>query len=207
MRKRIISLALAFAVLLLGAAGLHLAAAESTGSTVSKGAEIRYVYTENGKSLNVRSGDWSGAAVIGTLHFGAQAAVLRTLGNGWSEIMWGNSGSAYVMSRFLVSEKPGGTPSGSIPKPDGTVSDAMAEMNREFRAARKVASYTVLSRPVRAPGWVNLRWAPSMEAEVIATCPQGKELTVIAELRTWYQVQDPATGMIGFISRKYTQVK
>ena len=83
----------------------------------------------------------------------------------------------------------------------------MAEMNREFRAARKVNAYTVISRPVRASGWVNLRWAPSLEAEVIATCPQGKELTVIAELRTWYQVQDPVTGMVGFISRSYVSKK
>ena len=45
MRKRIISLALALAILLLEVAGLHLAAAESTGSTVNQGAEIRYVYT------------------------------------------------------------------------------------------------------------------------------------------------------------------
>ena len=204
MRKRIISLVLA--AVLLCAACWPLAIAESSGST-TKGATIRFVYTENGGALNVRASDWSGAALIGTLPFGSQVAVIRTLGNGWSEIMWGNTGSAYVMSRFLVNEKPGGTPSGSTPKPDGTGSDTMAEMNREFRAARKVNAYTVISRPVRASGWVNLRWAPSLEAEVIATCPQGKELTVIAELRTWYQVQDPATGMTGFISSKYVQRK
>jgi len=56
-------------------------------------------------------------------------------------------------------------------------------------------------------GWVNLRWAPSTEAERIATCPQGKELTVLAELKNWYQVEDPATGMIGFIKRTFVSVK
>ena len=30
---------------------------------------------------------------------------------------------------------------------------------------------------------------------------------VLAELRNWYQVQDPATGMIGFISRQYVNRK
>ena len=65
----------------------------------------------------------------------------------------------------------------------------------------------MISRPSRATGWVNLRWAPSVEAERIATCPQGKELTVLAELSDWYQVQDPVTGMIGFISRQYVSVK
>ena len=45
--------------------------------------------------------------------------------------------------------------------------------------------------------------APSTEAERIATCGQGKELIVLTEMTNWYQVQDPATGMIGFISRQY----
>ena len=204
MREKTVCLVLA---MLLAVLMCTVPALAGSSGTVSKNVTIRYVYTENGKGLNVRAEDWSGAAIVGTLPFGAQAAVIRTLGNGWSEIMWGSNGSAYVMSRFLVNEKPGGTPSGSTPKPDAPTSDAMAEMNREFRAARKVIPYTVIGRPVRASGWVNLRWAPSLDAEVIATCAQGKELTVIAELRTWYQVQDPVTGMIGFISSKYVQVQ
>ena len=54
---------------------------------------------------------------------------------------------------------------------------------------------------------MNLRWAPSTEAERIATCPQGKQLTVIGETKNWYQVQDPKTGMIGFISRQYVSAQ
>ena len=81
-------------------------------------------------------------------------------------------------------------------------------MNAEFNTAKKVAApYTVVARPSRASGWVNLRWAPSTEAERIATCKQGKELTVLAELKNWYQVQDPETGMIGFISNQYVTRK
>jgi uncharacterized protein YgiM (DUF1202 family) len=80
-------------------------------------------------------------------------------------------------------------------------------MNAEFRSAVRVSPYTVISRPSRASGWVNLRWAPSTEAERIATCPQGKELTVIAQTNSWYQVQDPQTGMIGFIMQKFVYRK
>ena len=29
--------------------------------------------------------------------------------------------------------------------------------------------------------------------------PAGETLTVLAELKTWYQVQDPETGWVGFI--------
>ena len=84
-------------------------------------------------------------------------------------------------------------------------------MNDEFRTGKLVANpFTVYARPSRASGWVNLRWAPSTEAERIATCPQGKQLTVIGEIgetRNWYQVQDPQTGMIGFISRQYVSAQ
>ena len=79
----------------------------------------------------------------------------------------------------------------------------MNSMNAEFRTAVKVAPFTVIARPSRASGWVNLRWAPTTEAERIATCPQGKELTVLAQTNSWYQVQDPVTGMIGFIMQKF----
>ncbi|MBR4500296.1 MAG: SH3 domain-containing protein [Clostridia bacterium] len=61
----------------------------------------------------------------------------------------------------------------------------------------------MISRPSRASGWVNLRWAPSLEADIIATCPQGKTLIVLSEMKDWYQVKDPITGMTGFIGSKY----
>ena len=51
--------------------------------------------------------------------------------------------------------------------------------------------------------------AAAMPANRIATqariCAQVV-LTVLAETKNWYQVQDPATGMIGFIMRQYVQV-
>ena len=88
------------------------------------------------------------------------------------------------------------------------LSRAFSAMNDEFRTGRLVTDpFTVYARPSRASGWVNLRWAPSTEAERIATCPQGKALTVIGETQNWYQVQDPETGMIGFISRQYVSAQ
>lgn len=173
----------------------------------TNGVTIKYVYTENGKGLNIRAYAGPTAAVIGTLPFGSQVGVVKNLGNGWSEIVWG-SGYAYVMSRFLVNDNPGSSPRRIDPAPVTPSGDTVANLNKEFKTARTVQTpYTVISRPVRASGWVNLRWAPSTEAELIATCPQGKELTVLTEMQNWYQVEDPATGMIGFIMRKYVQVK
>ena len=173
-----------------------------------------YVYTENGGTLNVRSSERIENNVIGTLPYGAQVTV-RSSYNGWSQILypWINTVSggyrvdyAYVQSRYLISVRP--SPYPPTPAPDPVpAGSTISSLNVEFRTARKVVPFTVISRPSRATGWVNLRWAPSVEAERIATCPQGKELTVLAELSDWYQVQDPVTGMIGFISRQYVSVK
>ena len=174
------------------------------------GAEwIMYVYTDDGKTLNVRSDPSVGNNLLGRLDYGSAVSVRMTSANGWACIDYNapaNGNVGYVQTRFLVSSKPAPRPvtpsSGTVP-----VSDAekvLNDMNAEFRTASLVSvSYIVVARPARASGWVNLRWAPTTEAERIATCPQGKELIVLAELKNWYQVQDPVTGMIGFISRQY----
>ena len=209
MIKKIISLALVavLAAMLIPA----LAAADYYGT--------QWVYTDNGKSLNVRSTPSTGDNVIGTLKYGAEVTVVEMYSNGWAQILWeqndyGEFGTAYVQRRFLVNHQPSSQPVQPSSPASGTSSDVtdyakvFTSMNTEFRSAKKVtAPYTVIARPSRASGWVNLRWAPTTEAERIATCKQGKELTVLAELKNWYQVQDPETGMIGFISRQYVTRK
>ena len=175
----------------------------------------QWVYTDNGKSLNVRSAPTTGDNIIGTLKYGAEVTVIEMYANGWAQILWeqkdnGEFGAAYVQRRFLVNHQPTSLPDPSTDAAaDGTdYAKEFSSMNAEFRSAKLVdVPYTVVARPSRASGWVNLRWAPSTEAERIATCQQGKELTVLAELKNWYQVQDPETGMIGFISRQYVTKK
>ena len=211
MTKRLISLALIAVMMAMFLPAL--AAADSYYGT-------QWVYTDNGGSLNVRRTPTAGNNIIGTLKYGAEVTVIQMYDNGWAQILWeqneyGEFGAAYVQRRFLVNHKPSSRPVQPTAAPaSGTASDstdyakAFSTMNAEFSSAKKVAvPYTVVARPSRASGWVNLRWAPSTETERIATCKQGKELTVLAELRNWYQVQDPETGMIGFISRQYVTKK
>ena len=210
MTKRLISLAL---IAIMMAMFLPtLAAADN---------QTMYVYTDNGKTLNVRSDPSQRNNAIGSLKFGEAVTVNATMSNGWTQILWGQSrygefGVAYVQSRFLVNYYPGTKPaqsSATAAPVSGNTANApdyakvFSAMNAEFATGKKVSPYTVVSRPSRASGWVNLRWAPTTEAERIATCKQGKELTVLAELKNWYQVQDPETGMIGFISRQYVTKK
>lgn len=207
MTKRLISLAL---VAVLAAMLIpSLAFADYYGT--------QWVYTDNGKSLNVRSAPNTGDNIIGSLAYAAEVTVVKMYDNGWAQILWeqnqyGEFGVAYVQRRFLVNHKPSSKPTPPSPTAapaSGTadLTKAFAAMNAEFATGKQVTPYTVVARPARASGWVNLRWAPSTEAERIATCKQGKELMVLAELKNWYQVQDPVTGMIGFISRSYTTRK
>ena len=204
MSKRILSLLLAVMMM----STLFISLAHADGWTM-------YVYTDNGRTLNVRSDPTGGKNIIGRLNYGSAVSVRMTMANGWAAIDYaaGIGGFAYVQSRFLVNSKP--APKAPTPVPTKSVtpitpaasSGLFDSMNAEFRSAVRVSPYTVIARPSRASGWVNLRWAPSTEAERIATCPQGKELTVLAQTSSWYQVQDPQTGMIGFIMQKFVYRK
>ena len=171
----------------------------------------QYVYTDDGKTLNVRSYPGQGDNVIGHLKYGTKIEVINTMPNGWSTIPWATSAStvAFVQSRFLVNYQPSPkkTSSSSSKASSASANTVLSDMNAEFASAKSVEPYTVAARPSRASGWVNLLWAPSSESERITTCAQGKELIVIAELKNWYQVEDPDTGKIGFISRSYVTVK
>ena len=172
-----------------------------------------WVYTENGGSLNVRRDPIVTNNIIGKLNYGQAVSVRITMANGWACIDWNGTDTsvAYVQSRYLSWTVPTSRLVTPTPAPAPTAAPSggsgLDAVNAEFRTARQVTPFIVVSRPARASGWVNLRWAPSVDAERITTCPQGKELTVLAEMKNWYQVQDPATGMIGFIMRQYVQVR
>ena len=171
----------------------------------SLAVETMYVYTSNGGSLNVREDPYVDENVIGTLPYGSPVGVDHFLGNGWACIVWG-SRDAYVQSRFLQGNPPGPNPR-PRPQPRPTAvpydDDAIETLNAEFRTGKLVRPFTVYARPARASGWVNMRWAPNRETEVIATFNSGDPLTVVADLRDWYQVQDPETGSVGFMMKEY----
>ena len=204
MRKRFLSLILISALVL----GLTLPCAQAG----ALGAYVtRYVYTQNGLSLNVRESPSTGAKVIGGLPYGTAVEVRGyTGGSVWAIISYYGA-TAYVQSRYLVDYYPGPKPTQQpvtpTPAPYSDAQKILDEMNAEFRSAKTGnAPFTVAARPSRSSGWVNLRWAPSLDAEVISKCYSGKVLTVIRELKNWYQVEDPETGSIGFISRQYVTI-
>lgn len=226
MIKRILTLALALALLSLCVTPVL---ADSSNLTVM------YVYTDNQKSLNVRSTPYVGDNIIALAPFGTRINVVRFLDNGWACILW-NGSEAYVQSRFLQWNSPSSVtaaPATPVPTAVPTVAptaapyinnggynnnnynynnynygnhytDTLATLNAEFRTARMVTPFVVIVRPARASGWVNMRWAPSKDVEVLATYRSGARLTVLAETQSWYQVADPDTDATGFIMKTYT---
>ena len=186
-----------------------------------------YVYTDNRKPLNVRSAPYVGDNLITTAPYGAAINVIQLQDDGWAKIQWTPSVVAYVQSRYLQWTRPDlSTPVPATPAPTPVptavpyyptaapyyptadpysyYTDSLATLNAEFRTARVVTPYQIIVRPARSSGWVNMRWAPSKDVEMITTYRNGARLTVIAETQSWYQVVDPDSEATGFIMKAYT---
>ena len=206
MKKRLIALLM---VLVLAAGLIPAAMAEDNTPMASEG--YYYVYTENGKNLYVRS--TPGGEIVGSLKYGTKIyCYYRDGGNGWALIdyYYNNPGygygtyAAYISSRYLRKNKPPARNSGSSSSSSSSAyADVTAEINAEFKSAKKVTPFIVTVRPSRASGWVNLRWAPSKSAELMATYRQNEKLLVIKETNNWYQVEDQDTGDVGFINKQF----
>ena len=210
MKKRLLSLLTALILVLAGLVPAALADEEE----VSNSAGYYYVYTENGKTLNVR--DTPGGTVIGSLKYGTKIyCYYRDGGNGWALIDYSydkpgfgyGTYACFISSRYLRKSKPPARNSGSSTKPAAAAAateDPMEEMNAEFRSAVKVDPFAVTVRPSRASGWVSMFWAPSKSAEILATYKANAKLLVIQETANWYQVEDQDTGNVGYISKQFT---
>ena len=206
MKKRLIALLM---VLVLAAGLIPAALAEDDTPMASEG--YYYVYTENGKSLYVRS--TPGGEIVGSLKYGTKIyCYYRDGGNGWALIdyYYNNPGygygtyAAYISSRYLRKNNPPARNSGSSSSSSSSASaDVAAEIDAEFKSAKKVTPFVVTVRPTRASGWVNLRWAPSKSAQLMATYKQNEKLLVIKETNNWYQVEDQDTGDVGFINKQF----
>ena len=214
MTRKVFALALALALLLC-----------AVPVSADNSSFAMYVYTDNGKGLNVRSTPYVGENIIGLAPYGSKVMVRHFLENGWACIEWSSVGEAYVQARYLQGTKPASRNTRtSTPTPVPYISynnynnyssysnsgyetaytDTLAVLNAEFRTARIVSPFTVVVRPTRASGWVNMRWAPSKDTEVMTTYRSGVRLTVVAETQSWYQVSDPSTGVSGYIMKAYT---
>ncbi len=194
-------------ILTMAAALVLLMSVFMTGALADK---TMYVRTGNGKTLNVRSEPNTGDNIIFRFEYGQEVTVAYDLGNGWSCVRLAGrfSDDGYVMTKYLVSSKPGKyvptSADAELAKPaTSKESFTMDQLNEVLKTGKAVTPYTITLYPTRASGWVYLRWVPSRNAQKITTYPGGTEVRVIAEMKDWYQVEDPATGVVGFVNSSY----
>ena len=191
--KKLISILAAVALLL--TMTVSFASAEGNGL----GLGTMFVYTENGKTLNVRSSPETGDNIIGALEYGAQVHVTGFEGS-WARIAY-LGGPAWVQSRFLQWYDPGPRPAPQ-PEPDpGT-----EQMNAELQSEVSIPQTAMQAQAGRASGWVNMRVYPSKETGRVQTCPDGAQLIAFAETTNWYHVTDPFTGNSGYIRKDFLKI-
>ncbi len=153
---------------------------------------LYYVYTENGKSLNMRSAPSTKEKKVMNIPFGAKVRIEYYENNSWAYITYNNT-QGYVMTRYLVDYKP---------VKEGTHIVAQAPADNGY-AGFKVADYDVLVRASTSGGYVNLRSGPSKKHSVLMRVTDMSLLHVIAEGDGWAQVVDPATNTTGFMMRSF----
>ena len=170
-------------------------------------AATRWIKTGNGKPANGREAPYSESTLITTIKYGTQVNTVGKSQNGYTPVQLpGGSDTVYVLSKFLVKSKPGKYTPSAKPSGSGSSSSGLqSSIVQEFNAANYVAPYDVVTYHRRASGMIDMHWAPSDKAKLIHSYPAGETLTVLAELKNWYQVQDPETGWVGFVHADFLQ--
>ena len=197
--KRIISFAAA--ILLIMAIAVSMAE--------SADANEYYVYTENGKALNVY--EEPGEKVVGSLEVGTKVQVVAKISDAWTLIMYtydkDGSGKgewpAYVNTRFIIGIAPEDLKAALEEETQALTGDPVTDINNEFLSAVNVQEYRIKTRPARVTSWVPMRWVPSETGIIIHQYKAGEELIVLKELNHYLQVKDPVTGDIGYVHKKF----
>ena len=192
MLKRFAALTLAV-ILALAAAGTAAFAKEAEEN-------LYYVYTENGSKLNVRS--MPNGEIVGELEPGEEVKIITMINDGWALIMFKDE-PAYVNRRYLIDVKPEELAKKIAEEQEAFTGDPMTDIDAEFASAVDVEDYKITARPARVTSVVNMRWIPSETGRIIARYKATEELIVLKELKYYLQVQDPDTGDVGYIHKKF----
>ncbi len=176
------------------------------------------LYVIGDAKLNVREKSNSSAKILYRLPVNSPVTVLDQYANGYLLVEFkfqGKFADGYVSTKYLSTKVPARinnegailvdaeTPAEPAKKDEG---EKVSDMNFSyFKLIANGMKLIVAAKPSRAGGWVNLRWAPSTEAQIISKVVLNEQLTVIAEGKNWYQVQN-ADGYVGFIKKEFTAV-
>ncbi len=159
--------------------------------TSSALAATMYVYTSNGKSLNVRDYPSKDGNIITTLAYGASVEVDQGfVGGAWARV-YTSHGEGYCMYRYLTDSKPG-------PKPKPTTTPKPTSKSNLYTGFYDTY-YEASVRPSSPGGFVHMRWAPSKSQPIHRDYYNGETLIVLASNGEWAQVYDAANNKSGFM--------
>ncbi len=173
-------------MVLMMAIGLMLPVFASAQSV--EGHDYMWVNCADGKTLNVRQAPNTNAGILYRVECGTKLFIIESVNNEWAHV-WANGKSAgYVMTKFLVAEKPG-----------------KYEITEREDNFRKVTPYkvTALARGKNTQESVGLRVKPNKTAKMVRRLMAGDTLEVIAVGKVWSQVKDPQTGKTGYVANDY----
>ena len=153
--------------------------------------DTMWVNCADGKRLNVRSQASTNAKLLYRIECGTRVNVVYTVDSakGWAYVVpQGHKEGGFVMTKFLVAQKPG-----------------KYEITERSDNFRKVSPYEVSCRALndKTANSVGLRTAPNNTAKMIRRLNAGECLQVVAVGKTWSRVVDPMTGKTGYVANDY----
>lgn len=167
-----------------------------------------YVYTSNGKSLNLRDAPSIIGSIMTQIPNGAPVRVNDAYDDTWYSVTY-NGYTGYSMARYLVGGWPTPTPVPTYwpiptywPVPTAAPTPAAGFPNDIFYGFQS-AYYKALVRPSNPAGYVNLRWAPSLQADIHSHYYANVVLTVLSQNTLWCQVLDENSNTVGFMMRQF----
>ena len=197
--KKFVSILAAMALL------MTMTAAFAAPRTIG-GPGTMFVYTENGKPLNVRSEPRTGDNVIGQLEYGASVYV-KVFNGDWCGIQY-HSVIGWVQSRFLQWSAPDPRPAPPAPTPEPAPAPEPEPDPGEEELQNEVTITPVQVQVVagRSSGWADMRILPSRDSRRVQYCTDGMQLTAFAETPNWFHVTDPGSGSIGYILKDFLMI-
>ena len=156
---------------------------------------VMYVDTANKKSLNLRSDMSTKATVLTQIPYRAEVQIVEMQqGQTWVTVSY-NGITGYVMVRYLSMTRPDYAP---IP----TARPTAAPIGSIYDQFGPVYARAIVA-PSSPGGFVNMRWAPSLQAPVFSICYANVELYVYYANDTWCQVYNPTTNTFGYMMRAF----
>ncbi len=154
-----------------------------------EGHEYMWVNCENGKTLNVREEPSTKAKVLYTVECGTQLIVVSDYNGEWACVYQARKRVGYVMTKFLVYEKPG--------------KYEITEREDNFKVLDRPYTVTALARGKNTTESVGLRVKPNKTSKMVRRLQAGDTLTVIEVAKTWSRVIDDLTGETGYVANDY----